>query len=89
MLSIGGQNRRTDSLNPTDLMPLADDPVISVRTPKLKDLDLRHANQFLGSYENHYRTAGQEESAGCAFPVSHRALGGDLQGRQGGETDDD
>jgi len=42
-LSITGHDRRLGSLDLDHLTPLAEDPVISVSAPKLKNLDLRRA----------------------------------------------
>ena len=42
-LSITGHNGRTGNLNLDNLKRMADDPVISVSAPKLKNLDLRRA----------------------------------------------
>ena len=42
-LCITGHNGRTGSLNLDNLKPMADDPLISVSAPKLKNLDLRRA----------------------------------------------
>ncbi|KAI4666375.1 uncharacterized protein J4E79_002413 [Alternaria viburni] len=42
-LSITGHNGRTGNLNLDNLKPMADDPIVFVSAPKLKNLDLRRA----------------------------------------------
>ncbi|KAI4943307.1 hypothetical protein J4E91_009506 [Alternaria rosae] len=42
-ISITGHNGRTGSLNLENLKPMADDPVMSISAPKLRNLDLRRA----------------------------------------------
>ena len=77
-LSITGHNARSGNLNLDNLNPMADDPVISVSAPKLKNLDLRRA--INAAQKNYYdvlramtRPPGRENKLEVLFqhPIAH------------------